>query len=242
MSSDAAFQLLEWDSAFWGFPVARVSGIGLDGAELGSAVEWCDEHSVRCAYLLLDATDATGLAAAQRRGFRFVDTRIELRRDESPNGRQQSAGAVLRPAAAADLPALERLARRSFGSTRFFVDGRFDEERCRELYAAWIRRRADDREGLVMVAEQGGAPLGFMAGFVDRDGEGCHELMAVEPEHRRKGLGRALPSALSADFAARGVTRERMVTQAANVASLRVFGSLGFRVAKVQHWLHRWSH
>lgn len=240
MSEGPAWRPLEWDSDFWGFPVAAVSS-DLDADGLRRVVSDCDEEGVRCAYLLVAAADAGRLAAAQGCGFRFVDTRIELRRDEAPGDDRTPTDQGVRPGGAGDLTALEEIARASFRSTRFFADGRFDEERCRELYAAWVRRRLEGPDGLVVVAERDGAPAGFMAGHLDPgSGEGRQELVAVASEHRREGLAGALSDALSAQLRAAGAGFEGTATQAANLPGLRMFTSLGFRIAGFHHWLHRW--
>jgi hypothetical protein len=63
--SPAAVRPLAWDSAFFGFPVAQIVADEPTRPELEAAVEACRERGVRCAYLLLDAGDARGSAAAQ---------------------------------------------------------------------------------------------------------------------------------------------------------------------------------
>ena len=227
------WERLDWDSEFWGFDVATVDA-GPEG--LRQVAADCDAAGVECAYLLVAADDAPTLIAAQDSGWRYVDTRIELRRETPP---ASSPPAPVRPAAAGDLQALETLARGAFPTTRFHVDPHFDRQRADELYATWVRNRADD--GVLLVAGEAGDPAGFMAGRLNAEtGEARHELVAVAPSHRESGIGGALSDALSSELRAGGAAWDGTATQASNLAGLGMFGSRGFEIASFHHWMHRW--
>lgn len=235
MNEGRGWRVLDWDTAFWGFPVASVSADAADLAEVGRD---CDAEGVRCAFLLLAAEDTRTLAAAQVAGFRYVDTRIELRRDQPPP--PPADDSRIRVAEASDVPELEAIARDGFANTRFLADEGFDRDRARELYATWVRGRAEEEDGLVMVAEGDGVVAGFMAGRLDSGGEARHELVAVAPGHQRSGLAGGLSDALSERLRTRGAQSDATATQAANLPSLRMFGSRGFEIESFHHWLHRW--
>jgi ribosomal protein S18 acetylase RimI-like enzyme len=235
MSEGRGWRVLDWDTAFWGFPVASVSA---DAGDLAEVVRDCDNEGIRCAYLLLAAEDTQTLAAGQAAGFRYIDTRIELRRDQPPSSPADAAS--IRVAEARDVPQLEEIARDAFSRTRFLVDEGFDRDRARELYATWVRGRTEEEEGLVMVGEVDGGVAGFMAGRLDAGGDARHELVAVAPGHRRSGLAGALSDAFSERLRSRGARGDASATQAANLAGLRMFGSRGFEIESFHHWLHRW--
>jgi ribosomal protein S18 acetylase RimI-like enzyme len=235
VSAATGWRRLDWDSAFWGFEVGSVVA---EAGDLAEAAQECDEAGIECSYLLLDAADADRLRAAQGAGWRYVDTRIELRREAAPPG--AGAEAPTRTARGDDLTVLEGIAREAFAMTRFHVDTRFDRSRADELYATWVRERLEG-DGLVVVADAGGAVAGFMAGRLDAaTGEARHELIGVAPAHRGTGLGGALSDALSRELREQGAGHDGTATQAANLPGLRMFGSRGFEIESFHHWLHRW--
>lgn len=232
---------LAWDSDFFGFAVARVACAQADEASLDAALAACRTQRIRCAYLLLDAADAAASERAQERGFVVRDLRLELEQAlGTGHAPDAPAGAVaIGPARAGQRDALERIAREAFAQSRFFADPGFPRERCRELYAAFLRRGLDGApERLTLASEDAG---GFVACHLDRErGVGTIELIAVAEDVRGGGVGRALVDAALATFADAGLARAEVVTQGANVASQRLYQHAGFRTSSARLWLHRW--
>jgi dTDP-4-amino-4,6-dideoxy-D-galactose acyltransferase len=236
--------LLPWDTEFWGFPVARLNPSAPDAAAMREALAWCSERGVRCLYLLADGGCPRTLALAHERGFRFVDIRVELTLPLAGPAwaAAASGGARVRPAVAADLPALRRLAAVSHHDTRFFKDDRFDACRAAELYGEWIAR--DLRRHTVFVCDapsQTGEPCGYVS--CERDGEAAEGrigLIAVAAAHKGAGLGTALLAAAIGWFSDAQATSARVVTQGTNVAALRLYERCGFRTSGVNVWFHKW--
>jgi hypothetical protein len=232
--SPATVEPLQWDSAFFGFAVAEIAAERPDERDLEDALEACRKRGVRCAYLLLDASDARGGDAAQALGFVLRDVRVELNRaiDTADATADVESVVAVDPAR---LPALESLARERLTMSRFFADPNFPRERCQELYVAFLRRGvegAPDRWALATADHSG-----FAVCHVDpRKQLGTFELAAV----RRPGDGAMLVRAGLARFARAGVTSARIVTQAQNIASQRSFQRAGFRTSHSSLWFHRW--
>jgi len=231
---------LGWDSAFFGFPIAQVTARRLDEDALDAAVKACRARGVRCAYLLLEGDDAHGSELAQAAGFVLRDVRMTLERcvDAADEARRTEAAGVA-PATVQQHAALEAVALDAFEQTRFTVDPGFPPDRCRELYAAFLRRGLDGAPERVVLADPGAC--GFVACRLDAaERTGAIELIAVAAEGRGRGLGGALVDAALGAFAAAGLRRATVVTQAANVASQRMYQRAGFRTREVGLWLHRW--
>jgi len=234
--SAVAVRPLAWDSAFFGFPVAQVDAERPDRAALEEAVAACERDGTRCAYLLLDAADVAGGEAAQASGFVLRDVRVELDRplDGADVGAADGRVAIAE-AGAGELAALEALARERFASSRFFADPGFPRERCRELYAAFVRRglSGDPRRWTLAIADASGCIVGHADA---QEGTGTIELVAAT----RPGDGTALVRAAVARFAQAGLTRAAVVTQACNVAAQRSYQRAGFRTCHSGLWFHRW--
>jgi len=236
---------LAWDSAFFGFPVAQLTAERLDESALAAATVACRARGIRCAYLLLDGDDAHGSALAQADGFALRDVRLTFERELGDASAADAGHAAptprpaIGPATAGQHAALETLAREAFTHTRFLADPHFPQERSRELYAAMLRRGLDGGPERVTLAD--GDARGFVVCRLDtRDGVGTIELIAVAASARGGGLGAALVTAALARFRAAGLHRAQVATQAANVASQRLYQRTGFRTCAAHLWLHRW--
>lgn len=238
---------LEWDSAFWGFPVGRVVGQTFGEREVASLDRWCREHPRGCVFWLASSADAASARVAEAAGFRLVDVRMtfEWRLAGPSDGatRPRSFGrAMIRPATPEDVPALAAAARSLHRDTRFYVDGRFPFDRCDELYATWIANSCAGYADQVLVAEWKGRPVGYITCHRDPPAEGGRiGLVGVSPEGQGRGIGGDLVQAALAWFASHSTRVVEVTTQGRNIAAQRLYQRYGFLTRDVTLWYHRWS-
>ena len=79
-------------------------------------------------------------------------------------------------------------------------------------------------------ASKDGRPLGLLLGFrsADRPAEAVIHLVAVDPEFRRRGIGRDLVERFAAPLAAAGVTAVEAACRPDDRIALAFFDALGF--------------
>ena len=230
-------EFLEWDSAFFGFPVARLRSHLLN-AELGErCLQWCLRHGIRCLYFLAACDDIETTDTAARFGFRLVDIRMTLEHDL--RGARRSSSHV-RPCRETDMEMLKAIAAHSHRDSRFYHDTHFPRERCDELYATWIERSFRGYADAVLVAERDGRPAGYVTCHLNPAGVGSIGLLGVAAEARGQGVGGELVEAALAHFREHGMTRATVVTQGRNVAAQRLYQRHGFLTRSVQFWYHKW--
>jgi dTDP-4-amino-4,6-dideoxy-D-galactose acyltransferase len=230
---DAAIELLDWDSRHFGVKIARMPE-PTDPVEIGTAIAEAERVDVRCLVALIDLNRTAVIATAEAAGFRSYDVRLELDRsiDQAP-----TADPLL--ATEADLPQLEAISRETFHDSRFYADPHFADERAAEMYAIWVRRGIDDDERLLLTTK---GRDGFIVCHLDVGRRvGTIDLIAVADGARGGGVGTRLLTAAEAAFAAAGMTRARVVTQARNIGAQRLYQRQGFRTAAASLWLHCWS-
>jgi dTDP-4-amino-4,6-dideoxy-D-galactose acyltransferase len=226
-----------------------VRGGRLSRETLEAIESWVAREGVECLYLLADAADPLTATLAEESGFRLVDVRVTLERRGGgtatpPRGDPPMTAIRVRPATAADLPALRGLAAASHRDSRFYHDPHFDRGRCDELYATWIENSCADPAGIVMVAEIAGA--GMVAGYVTAalapggGGEGRIGLFAVGAAAQGQGVGGRLIAAACDWFAVRGADPVSVVTQGRNVRAQRIYQRFGMLTRSVELWFHRW--
>jgi len=233
-----AIRLLEWDSEFFGFPIAQVEAQRVDQATLDAVEQACRAQEIRCAYLLLESDDLRGAALAQAAGFVLRDVRITLERMLSRDDPvYDGAEHGIAPARPDQRAALEALARESFSQGRFATDPNFPPGAAGELYAAFVRRGFESAPRRVVLTDP--AAQSFLV--YDGGGEDPNlEVMAVHADARGRGLANALFSTATSAVAQAGHERVWTVTQGANVVTQRVHQRYGFRTRAVDLWLHRW--
>lgn len=238
-------EMLAWDSAFFGFPVARVRGARLAADAAARAIRWCEDHRVRCLYFLADFDDAATIRAAEDHGFRLVDARLrlecrpELRTHYFRN--PPSVPIAVRRQRASDLPGLREIARTGYTATRFFFDSRFPRDRAEALYETWVDRACATDDDAVFVAMHEDRIAGFITCRALRaESAGEIGLAGVAPDARRLKVGSVLVNAALAWFEEEGFETARVVTQARNIPAQRLYQQFGFVSESMLLWYHRW--
>jgi len=110
------------------------------------------------------------------------------------------------------------------------IDDWWGGRRVRHLLPRlWFRHFS----GTSWLAEHaGGRPVGFLVGFTsyDRVDEAQLYLLGVDPNHRRRGIARALEAAFAADARSAGAQVIRAEIPPGDPVALRALRALGFAI------------
>jgi ribosomal protein S18 acetylase RimI-like enzyme len=149
----------------------------------------------------------------------------------------------LRPATAADAPALGRLGallvalHHGFDPDRFIAPG----PRTESAYGGFLAEELQRKDAMVLVAEERGAVLGYAyAGLEGNDWmalrgpAGVIYDLVVDPQRRGQGIGRRLLEQTLHALSARGAPRVVLSTAKQNEAAQRLFASAGFRPTMIE--------
>jgi dTDP-4-amino-4,6-dideoxy-D-galactose acyltransferase len=233
---------LEWDSAFFGVQIGRVSLGSATPELLSEAVGLADHEGIECLYWLIDGGDAISPRAAEVCGFHLVDVQVtfetKLPRCAGPDRPLPAHVRLFEPA---DLPDLLALARESHRASRYFYDGNFADDRCASLYEEWIKRALRRDSEIVFVAEHENQPAGYCVCHLPGDQTGNIGLIAVDPKWHHCRIGTALVSAALDHFERSGMRSATVVTQGRNIASQRLYQKCGFVTESMKLWYHRWA-
>lgn len=150
---------------------------------------------------------------------------------------------TIRPATAADLPALGRM-----GATLVRVHHEFDPRRFLPAtegiegpYAAFLGRQLDTGAAIVLVAQRGADVVGYAYAAIEgpdymalRGPAGVLHDIVVDRDHRGRGVGRQLLDVACAELKCRGAPRVVLSTAEGNRAAQRLFARGGFRRTMVE--------
>lgn len=143
---------------------------------------------------------------------------------------------ALRPEATEDVLAI---AHDSFRFTRFHLDPHVAPATANAIKREWIRSYAEGRRGdRLFVATVGGRPAGFLAALVAKGApeSAVIDLIAVRQDLARKGIARAMIAKFADHY--RSANALVVGTQVANIPSVRLYESMGFRLESSQYVLH----
>src|SRR5574338_1636479 len=148
------------------------------------------------------------------------------------------AEAIIRRATRADLPAIGRLGALLVQTHHDFDRARFmgASRQTAHGYASYLGTQLDEPKMVVLVAVQDGAVIGYTyAGLEGRDWmslrgpAGVVYDIIVDPDRRRRGVGRALLDETIAALASLGARQVVLSTAERNERAQRLFAEAGFR-------------
>jgi ribosomal protein S18 acetylase RimI-like enzyme len=153
------------------------------------------------------------------------------------------APVTVRPAVAADVPALGRLGallvrtHHELDSARFIAAG----PRTEQGYASWLGSQLRNPQVIILAAAQNNDVLGYSYSEIEgpdymslRGPAGVLHDIVVDPGHRREGVGRMLLDATLVWLDARGAPRVVLSTAERNEAAQRLFARAGFRRTMIE--------
>lgn len=235
--AEKAWELLAWDSVFFGFPTARILAPKLDQAGLRKVMTALRAAGTELAYWSVDPKDAeSNLAAALYGGF-LGDVRTtymaaqpaSLAPAPSPSDPVRFAVSPLGPGE--ETPALYALAVEAGRHSRFNVDPGFPPNLFRALYVEWMRKSlTGERADAVLAVREEALPIGLIT-LQAKGGIGGIGLIAVDAAFRGRGVGTALLRAGLDWCAGRGCSIVEVVTQGRNLPATRLYESAGFKVS-----------
>ncbi len=256
----AAFALvrpLSWDSHFFGVPMARLecvlreaaAGAAEVEAAIGDVLTRCRAAGLHHVSMKVDADDGVALCAAERQGFRLMDTLLTyFTHPKSPTPPVVREVGTIRDFQPADAEALLEISRDAYTGFegRFQRDPHVPADKAAEFYLEWARQCvAGTMAERIRVSESASGTVIGWAG-----------ARRVEPFSSVSGsnmwigslgaCGRDTPGAylgLIRDFAATNHAARELsetTTPASNVTTANIYEACGGRFVRADHTLHAW--
>jgi dTDP-4-amino-4,6-dideoxy-D-galactose acyltransferase len=233
----APYQLLDWDTEFFGMPVARVTEPDLTPRQLAVVLGELKTSGVKLVYW--PASRECDAGVVRQFGGLLADRKTTFCMD--------LRGISLVPADGVEpftpsmsVQQLEALAVQSSEHSRFTVDPRIPREKCEALFRVWIQRSLNQEVAEeVLVVREGDRVVGMVT-LGNKAGRGDIGLIAVDQQQRGKRHGERLVRAAQGWFAGNGYECGQVVTQGRNLAACGLFRKCGYAVEKVEYFYHFW--
>lgn len=185
-------------------------------------------------YVKVEADRLGLLSILEDAGFRLADTNIQLQKKIEQI--EMSAPSNIHFARSNDETLVRKLAKNSFKFSRFHLDPHISKKMADHLKSAWAGNYFLGQRGDAMIVAETSSGIGGFLQLLFRERQIIIDLIAVSREHRRNGIARDMIHFAQMSFD----DYETMVTgtQAANIGSLAMYESMGFKICSAYYILH----
>lgn len=236
--------LLNWDSNFFGFPVAQIKSERLSREDLRKVLEFCSDNDVKLLQFKCDAHDRDSILLAEENNFHFADLRmilsVSVREDvQAPS---LAGNIAFRQAGPSDINDLMNIADKLYLNSRYYFDPNFPVDRVHDFYRDWVRKAVlgqfDDLAWLLCDNE---IPVAFCSARLDQR-NAVIGLVGVHSEFSGRGYGALLMQSVLYEMKKSGIDHVCVTTQGRNYPAQRLYQRAGFSIEKSQIYYHCWLH
>ena len=232
------YQILNWDTEFFGIKIAKITESNLDKLELENVLSDLKKEGVKLVYW---AADKKYDYITKLFEGRLVDIKTTFAIDfESLNLNNDYSTIIEAYSSDMNTSELEDLAIQSGEHSRFAVDPNFKREKFVSLYKEWIKKSISGEIAKeVFVIRESNKIVGMIT-LDEKNGKGNIGLLAVDKSSRGKKYGENLVRATQLWFRENGYTIGQVVTQGKNIAACNFYKKCGYSVDKIEYFYHFW--
>lgn len=237
------YQILRWDTDFFGFIVARIIPYRLILDELEYTLASLKKENVSLVYWASDPSDIESQRSAKLFGGFLADKKITYLvdlRNMSTTCLQEVDANIEEYLEVLPNSELEVLALKAGVFSRFNIDSKFSKEQYESLYKQWIINSINKKiaDAVFVVRERG-----KIVGMITVGRKNCRGnigLIAVDESRRGQNMGVNLVSTAHKWFISQGCKIVQVVTQSNNIAACRLYEKCGYHIEKTEHFYHFW--
>jgi ribosomal protein S18 acetylase RimI-like enzyme len=235
------YELLKWDSDFFGFPVARINDISSD--DLENVLDSLRKKDVKLVYLAVNENDKKLSNLAKSLNGLYVGQKVRYVCNLKNHAFNFPASYVFeRYIEVKPNKDLIRLILQACVHSRFYYDMNITTQQCEDLFKLWI---ADSvKHNIIFVIKR--RDLFYkdrIIGFVSlnrKGGRGNFDFIAVDEDYRGNGFGKILMRFAHNWFLSNDYHVVQADTQMDNFSACRLYQRHGYQVEKVEDFYHFW--
>jgi dTDP-4-amino-4,6-dideoxy-D-galactose acyltransferase len=233
------YEILNWDSDFFGFKVAKVSGQSVDENSYKNLLDDLKSNGIRLTYLVLNLTDKESNNVIQEH-IQPIDIKVTCVNNLIQNN-SISSDNIYEYIDTKPTEELKSLALDAGKFSRFRLDKRFIKGTYDALYSKWLINSLNKKiANHVFVYEEEKNILGFIT--VKISGEtGTIGLVAVSENARGRGIGKSLIMYLLSFLKSKNINSCSVATQGANSGALKLYKSCGLVPVLHEAYYHIWT-
>ncbi|MBD3178741.1 MAG: GNAT family N-acetyltransferase [Candidatus Latescibacteria bacterium] len=219
------WEQLDWDSRILGRGCGRIDLLA--GAGLSALLSSWRERAADLGMEYITCRLTSGHTLPDGAGFEKLEDIIYL----AGSTKAPAPELTVRRAVPEDLERVAAIASGSYRFDRFHSDPFFSAVEADRIHAEWAASCFGGRADGILVAEVRGVVRGFCACISPMRGSGQPgwiDMLAVDPEARRAGLGKSLVLGARRYFAESGIEWAALCTQDRNRPAVKLYHNQGF--------------
>lgn len=236
--------ILEWDSDFFGFKIARININKSNSSNIFELPEIISHLKITMVYLIMDEYDANAHEQLLKIGAILVDRKTTYSKSvKEPIKINDCYFPLVEFEEKHFTDDLIKLAFASGIYSRFLLDKRFGRKSYEKLYSEWLDKSINKKlADKVWVALDDKKVVGFVT--VKRNHEnksGQIGLIAVSEHYRGKKIGQSLMEKCDKWYFENNLNIAKVVTQGDNMAACSFYETAGYSIEKVDYYYHLWN-
>lgn len=233
-----SFEILKWDSNFFGFKVAKL-GDSFCVESLQDTIAELRAENIKVAYCFVSPDDFKRNEALKNAEGKLVDQKVKYS-VETKSHSEASKANVAQFEGSKPSPEMLEIALQTSEHSRFRKDKKFGDDACNRLYQQWItnavERKFDDK---VFVYKKGEITLGLVTLKVTPN-FGKIGLLGVDKNARGLKVGTELLNQAISATKQNGIDRLEVSSQSSNIAACEFYEKNGLKLCQQINVYHLW--
>jgi len=233
------YNILKWDSDFFGFPVARITEKNINKQQLKSIIDELKQNHVSLAYWSVNTKDVLSDESAKSlNGFFTGEKVIYVKKLDSFKKSSLSLNKELikysekKP----DKDLLDLIVEGGIFS-RFYVDHKIGKKQYEELHKLWMTNSV--KNNTIFVKKDDDKIIAFVS-LNEKNNRGNIDFIVVNKNYRGKGLAAMLMKNAHIWFASNGYQTVQADTQIENTNACKMYEKLGYIKETTEKIYHFW--
>ena len=240
VSMTNVLEILEWDSAFFGYPTGKIITEKISVENLKALTGEAENKGIRLLYIFADPADTVSVNAATNVGARLVDQKITFHKKIDAAVVSAVDSHIEQFEANYPSPQLIDLSIQSGLYSRYKIDPGFKNKEFERLYLAWIENSVNKKiADHTFVYKEDGKELGFVTLKI-KNNYGQIGLIAVDENSRGKSIGKKLITAVTNILFQKNIPGLDVATQIDNDNACNFYKKTGFTGRKSENIYHIW--
>ena len=234
------YQMLEWDTVFFGINVARIEGAYISLQKLEHILSDLKQKNVKLVYWPSDLK--LNQEVINNLGGQLVDIKttftVALKRLNLDNFIPTNI--IVPYSLSMPITEIEDLAIQSGEYSRFAIDQHFPNQKFEALYKNWISQSLNKNIADEVLIIQDSDHIVGMITLGEKNGRGDIGLIAINQNHRGKKYGEKLVRAAQKWLIKNDFEIGQVITQGNNIPACNLYKKCGYSMEKVEYYYHFW--
>lgn len=240
VSGKTKYELLEWDSNFFDFKVAKITDKKINKVELEKIINKLKKIHTKLVYWAASINNED-LSIIEKTNNAFLTGQkvIYVKNINTAHNSSNNRSSFKIEKYKENKPEQELIDLVIDGAeySRFYVDPKITKKQYEELHKLWITNSVKDND--LFVSRDKNKIIGFVS-LNQKNNRGNIDFIAVDKLFRGKGLATALLNQAHQWFSENKYKQVQAVTQKENDASCKMYEKIGYVIEKTENFYHFW--